>query len=286
MPDTGFKKSIMGQKMAANGVLTVGIGGFGTIGETVARALDAGIEGLALAAVSARDRKAAAARMDGMRSPPPVVTLPELADLADIVVECAPAAVFDEVARPAVEAGRIFIPLSCGVLLQRADLIERVAQTGGRIIVPTGALLGLDAVRAASEGEIFSVQMVTRKPPKSLAGAPYLVENQIRIDNLDGPLKVFEGNAREAAKAFPANVNVAAALSLAGIGPDRTTIEIWVDPAVERNTHNIKVDCDSTRFDMTIEGIPSPGNPATGLLTPLSVIATLRGLVSPLKVGT
>ena len=272
--------------MATNGELTVGIGGFGAIGEKVARALDAGIEGLSLAAVSARDRTAAAARMTGMRNPPPVVALPDLAGLADIVVECAPAAVFGEVADPAVAAGRVFVPLSCGVLLERQDLIDRAAETGGRIVVPTGALLGLDAVRAAAEGEIYSVSMVTRKPPKSLAGAPYLVENRIRIDNLDGPLKVFDGTAREAAKAFPANVNVAAALSLAGIGPDKTTIEIWVDPAVERNTHNIKVDCDSTRFEMTIEGIPSPGNPATGLLTPLSVIATLRGLVSPLKVGS
>jgi aspartate dehydrogenase len=97
---------------------------------------------------------------------------------------------------------------------------------------------------------------------------------------------VFKGTARAAAKAFPANVNVAAALSLAGNGPDNTTIEIWADPGVTRNTHTIKVDADASRFEMTIEGIPSPGNPATGLLTPLSVLATLRGLVSPMKVGT
>ena len=103
---------------------------------------------------------------------------------------------------------------------------------------------------------------------------------------LDAPLKVFEGTAREAARGFPANVNVAVALSLAGIGPDATMIEIWADPDVERNTHTIRVDSDATRFEMTIEGIPSQDNPATGMLTPLSVIATLRGLVSPLKAGT
>ena len=272
--------------MAIGGELTVGIGGFGAIGEVVARALDNGIAGLKLIAVSARDQEVAAGRMAGMKSPPPVMSLHELADHADIVVECAPAAVFSEVADPAVAAGRIFVPLSCGVLLERQDLFDKVDETGGRSVVPTGALLGLDAVRAAAEGEIYSVRMVTRKPPKSLAGAPYLIENQISIDALDGPLKIFDGNARAAAKAFPANVNVAAALSMAVIGPDKTTIEIWVDPAVERNTHNIKVDCSSTRFDMTIEGIPSPGNPATGLLTPLSVIATLRGLVSSVKVGS
>ena len=99
-------------------------------------------------------------------------------------------------------------------------------------------------------------------------------------------MKVFEGSARDAVRGFPANVNVAVALSLAGIGPDRTSIEIWADPDVERNTHTITVDSDATRFTMTIEGIPSEANPATGMLTPLSVIATLRGLVSTVKVGT
>ncbi len=272
--------------MAKSGILTVGIGGFGVIGEAVARALDAGMDGLKLVAVSARDRAAAAGRMAGMTSPPPVVTLQELSSLADIVIECAPANVFLEVAEPAIEAGRIFIPLSCGVLLAHPELEALAKKNDGRIIVPTGALVGLDAVRGASEGVIYSVQMVTRKPPKGLEGAPYLIENDIRIDNLDSPLLVFKGNARAAAKGFPANVNVAAALSLAGIGPDKTMIEIWADPTVERNTHNIKVDSDATRFEMTIEGIPSPQHPATGLLTPLSVIATLRGLVSPMKVGT
>ncbi|MDA1100215.1 MAG: aspartate dehydrogenase [Proteobacteria bacterium] len=276
--------------------LTVGIGGFGAIGASVARALDAGpldkgavhggIPGIRLVAVSARDHDGARARMAGMAKPPSVVGLAELASLADIVVECAPAAVFGDVATAAVEAGRIFIPLSCGALLQNMELVARAKVTGARIIVPTGALLGLDAVRAAAEGVIHSVHMVTRKPPKGLAGAPHLVENDINVENLSAPKLVFEGTARDAAKAFPANVNVAAALSLAGNGPDSTTIEIWADPTVTRNTHTIKVDSDATRFEMTIEGIPSPDNPATGLLTPLSVLATLRGLVSTLKVGT
>ena len=128
--------------------------------------------------------------------------------------------------------------------------------------------------------------MVTRKPPNGLKGAPHLVKNDINVDDLKEPLLVFEGTARDAAAGFPANVNVAAALSLAGLGADKTMIEIWADPTVTRNTHNIKVDSDATRFDMTIEGVPSLENPATGMLTPLSVIATLRGLVSPMRVGT
>ena len=277
--------------MSANQDLTVGIGGFGAIGEKVARVLDSvdqngGIPGIHLVAVSARDHAGARGRMTGMANPPPVVSLPELAGLADVVVECAPAAVFAQAAEAAVEAGKIFIPLSCGALLQHPHLIDRAADTGARIIVPTGALLGLDAVRAAAEGVIHSVHMVTRKPPNGLAGAPHLVDNNISVENLTAAKLVFAGTAREAARGFPANVNVAAALSMAGNGPGNTSIEIWADPGVTRNTHTINVDSDATRFEMTIEGIPSPENPATGLLTPLSVLATLRGLVSPLKVGT
>lgn len=264
----------------------VAIGGFGAIGSKVARRLDAGIPGLTLVAVSARDRAAAAERMAGFDRPVPVLPLAELAAAADVVVECAPAAAFDAVAVAAIEAGRIFMPLSCGVLLQRPHYETRAAETGARIIVPTGALVGFDAVRAAAEGRIHSVTMKTEKPPKSVKGAPYLAEHGISVDGLTKPLLVFKGTARAAAIGFPANVNVAAALSMAGIGADRTTIEIWADPAQARNKHTIMVDADSTRFTMVIEGIPSPENPATGLLTPLSVIATLRGLVSTLHVGT
>ncbi len=268
-------------------VLGVGIGGFGAIGMAVARALDAGeIDGLRLAAVSANDKAAAAARMRDYRNPVPVVTLDELASRADIVIECAPSSVFREVAVAAVGKGRIFMPLSCGQLLDHMDLVERAAATGARIVVPTGALLGLDAVRGAAEGDIESVTMVTRKPPGGLEGAPHLVENNIDVSNLSAPLLVFDGTARDAVKGFPANVNVAVALSLAGIGPDRTTIQIWADPGVSRNTHTIKVEADSVRFEMTIENVPSKANPRTGALTPLSTIAALRGLVQPLKVGT
>jgi aspartate dehydrogenase len=121
----------------------------------------------------------------------------------------------------------------------------------------------LDAVTAAAEGQIASVRMTTRKPPNGLEGAPYLVANGISVDRLNAPKRVFAGNAREAAAGFPANVNVAAALSLAGIGPDRTTIEIWADPTVDRNCHTIEVEADSARFSLTIENVPSE-NPKTG----------------------
>ncbi|MBO0712935.1 MAG: DUF108 domain-containing protein, partial [Acetobacteraceae bacterium] len=141
------------------------------------------------------------------------------------------------------------------------------------------------AVRAAAEGTVRAVTMITRKPPNGLEGAPYLVERGISLANLKEPRKVFEGTARDGARGFPANVNVAAALSLAGIGADRTRLEIWADPALDRNTHRIEVDADTVQFSMSIANVPSE-NPRTGRIVALSTVAALRGLVSELKVGT
>jgi aspartate dehydrogenase len=270
----------------AGAELAVGLGGFGAIGRALARRLDRGLPGLRLAAVSARDMARAERRVAALDTPVPVVPLAELTGRADVVVECAPAAVFREVAEPAIRAGRTFMPVSVGQLLEHAELIELARRTGARIIVPTGALLGLDAVRAAAEGEIRSVVMVTRKPPKGLAGAPYLEQQGIDLEGLRAPLKVFEGNARDGARGFPANVNVAAALSLAGIGPERTRLEIWADPHVTRNTHRIVVEADSARLEMQIENVPTDENPRTGRITALSVIAALRRLTATLSVGS
>jgi aspartate dehydrogenase len=266
--------------------LSIGIAGLGAIGGTVAAALAAGIPGLALTAIAVRDQDKAEAWLAARRIVVPIVPLATLPSRCDVVVECLPPARFAEIAETTIAAGKIFVPLSVGALLAHPDLSERAKATGARVLVPTGALIGLDAVRAAAEGKIHSVRMVTRKPPQGLAGAPYLVANNISLDGLTAPLKVFEGSARDGAKGFPANVNVAAALSLAGIGPDRTRLEIWADPGVERNMHAIEVDAESARFSMSIENIPSAENPRTGQITGLSVLALLRSLSAPLVVGT
>jgi len=267
--------------------LKLGIAGLGAIGMAVARAVDAGtVPGIGLVAAAARDHAKAQRAMGGFGSVPRLVGLAELADLADVVVECLPTAQFAAVAAPAIERGRIFMPLSVGALIDHMDLVERARVTGARIVVPTGALLGLDAVRAAAEGKIASVKIVTRKPPGGLAGAPLLVARGIAVEGLTEPLKVFEGSAREAIAGFPANVNVAVALSLAGIGPDATRAEIWADPGVTRNTHTIVLKSDSSDLTMTIENIPSQENPRTGKITALSALAALRRLTAPLVVGS
>jgi aspartate dehydrogenase len=263
----------------------VAIAGLGAIGMEIARSLDRGIPGYVLAAGSASGREKAAQRMGGLARPVPVVGIDELEPLADLVIECAPARLLPEIVGPFVRAGKSAVVLSCGALLGHEDLVEAARANGGQIIVPSGALLGLDAVAAAAEGEIASVRMITRKPVKGLVGAPWLVQHGIEIDHITEATKVFSGSAREAAAGFPANVNVAVALSLAGIGPDRTTIEIWADPTLTRNTHRIEVEADSASFAMSIENVPSE-NPRTGRITALSVIACLRKMTAPLRVGT
>jgi aspartate dehydrogenase len=264
----------------------IAIAGLGAIGKTLAKRIAAGtIPGTSLGCVASGDEAKARAWLEAEGIKAPVVALSAFPDHADLAVECAPAALIEDICAPMLKAGKTVMVLSCGALLPRPQILELAKAHGGQIIVPTGALLGLDAVTAAAEGTIHSVKMTTRKPPKGLVGAPYLVAKGLDMDKVSEPTLVFSGTAREAAKGFPANVNVAAALSLAGIGPDRTTIDIWADPTVTRNCHSIEVDADSAKFTLAIENIPSE-NPKTGRITALSVVAALRKLRAPLRIGT
>ena len=270
----------------ARAPLDVAIGSIGTVGMEVARRVALGVPGLRLSAVSAEHRESAQVRMQAIGVDVPVVSLDALAAHADVVVECAPSELFLDIARPAIEQGKVLIPIGVGAMSRHLELAERARETGARILVPSGAIAALDALRAAAEGEIHSVRMITRKPPGGLAGAPYLLAKGISVSNLDAPLKVFEGSAAEGARGFPANVNVAAAVGLAGLGPDRTLLEIWADPGCNRNQHTVVIEADSVRLELTIENVPTIQNPRTGRLVAQSVVATLRRLVAPLVVGT
>lgn len=263
----------------------VAIVGLGPIGRTVAQALDEGIDGLTLSAVAVSNPDKHRDFLATLRHPPAIRAIDELVEVADLVIECAPSHLVESIVGPFVSRGKTAIVLSAGALLSHEHLIALARRHGGQIVVPTGALIGLDAMTAAAEGKINSVRMVSRKPLRGFAGAPYVIENGIDVENLTEPTKIFEGTAREAAKGFPANLNVAVALSLAGIGPDRTVLEVWADPTATRNQHRIEVDADSASFSMAIENIPSD-NPKTGRITALSVIAFLRKQRAPLRVGT
>ncbi len=171
---------------------TVAIGSIGAVGMALARRLCAGIEGLELVAVSARNIDKAKQRIAALEADVRLLPAAELAAHAEIVVECAPAGIFRQIAEPAVRAGRILVPISVGALLANMDLKKLAAASGAHIRVPSGAILGLDAIKAAAEGHIHRVRMVTHKPPGGLLGAPYLEQQGIDIGKITKPVRIFQ----------------------------------------------------------------------------------------------
>ena len=165
-------------------MIKIGIAGFGTIGRVVARHIDTSALPLELAAVSAGDRTRAAAAMAQLRSPVPIVDTAELVALSDVVVDSAPTAAFRDIATATLRAGKTLLTVSGAALMQWPEAVEIAREHGGRIVLATGALLGLDAVRAAAIGTIHSVTMVTRKPVKSLVKAEHVVRNRIDLSDL------------------------------------------------------------------------------------------------------
>src|SRR5438445_4224663 len=261
---------------------SVGVVGLGVIGRAVCRALDAGIEGLALAGATARDRTRGEAFLRTLSAPPPYLPLDQLIGAADLLVEASTQAHLAEWAPAALDAGKDLMVLSCGALVDRPGWVALARERGARILVPSG---GLDAVKAARVGRIASVTMETRKPPAGLAGAPWVVARGIALEALTEPTLIFEGRAGEAIKGFPANVNVLAALALAGVGPALTMSRIYAVPGLTRNTHAITVEGEAGRVRVEIENVPSE-NPRTGRLAALSAIAMLRELGATLRVGS
>ena len=154
-----------------------------------------------------------------------------------------------------------------------------------RILVPSAAIAGLDGVKGARVGAITSVTMETRKPPRGLAGAPWIEAQKIDLDRITEETLIFEGPVTEACRAFPANVNVLAALSLAGLGPEKTRIRLYAVPGLTMNRHRITVEGEFGRLAIEVENVPSE-NPRTGKLSYMSTIALLRELTASLRVGT
>ena len=265
----------------------IGIAGCGTIGRRVASELDAGsVPGAVLGAITSRSFGRARQFASTLDSNPPVVELDGLVEIVDLVIEAAPASAMESIAVATLSAGKDLMALSGGALLQRQDLFDLAEKNGASIYVPSGAIAGLDGVAGASEGQIESITMITRKPPEGLRGAPGIEVSGINLDAVTEPTVVYEGPVLEACRLFPANVNVSAALSMAGVGPYRTTIRIYADPTVDKNTHNIVVEGEFGRLSILIENTPSETNPRTGKLSALSALATLRRITSHVQVGT
>lgn len=257
---------------------TVGIAGLGAIGQSVYKALQNGIDGYRLHAVSELNPSFT------IENSIPNVDFTTLAKECDLIIECLPPAIVPALAQPVLSEGKDLILISACALLLTPEILEWHGLSTGRIIVPSGALIGLDGVNALKNIGIEKSKIISKKPPMGFASAPLVENNNIDLKNIENPTCLFTGNAYEAAKAFPANVNVAATLSFAGIGPERTEVEVWADPQTNRNSHEIIVESRYSRMQALVQNDPDPANPKTSVLAAQSIIAVLKGFTDPLTV--
>jgi aspartate dehydrogenase len=256
----------------------VGIAGLGAIGSSVARALtsDGGIPDMTLHAVSDL-KKQNEFKVKNL-------SFAELAKECDLVIEALPPDQVPALTKEVLSKNREMVLISSSALFLHPEIMDHLRDSEGRILVPSGALAGIDAVRALAQVGIRSARIATSKKPSAYEGAPFIVENKIDLSAIKTRKQLFSGNAHEAALGFPANLNVAVTLSLAGIGPEKTEVEIWADPAAKGNTHEIHVTSAYSTITARIENKPDPANPKSSVLAGQSIVALLRGMTEPLVV--
>jgi aspartate dehydrogenase len=208
----------------------------------------------------------------------------------DLVIECASQDAVREFVIPALRSGKDVMILSVGALLCIAGLyeeIERIAKDKCcKVYIPSGAVAGLDGIKSGAMAGIDSIELTTLKPPRGFEGNEYVKAKGLDLSSLEREETLFVGNAKEAVKYFPENVNVAAALSLAGIGSKATRVKIVADPTARKNVHEVKVRGDFGKLFVRVENVPSATNPKTSYLAALSAIATLKRISYPIRVGT
>ena len=263
---------------------SIGIVGCGAIGKALVRAVADGKLQVQIAGITSRTEESAREFLASVSASPVWLPVGELINRSDMLVEAAGGAVVPGLAQAAFGAGKDLMVISVGALLDHPEIIERSRATGCRLYVPSGAIAGLDGIKSAVVGAIRHVTHTTRKPPAGLDGAPYLVERGISLAGLENEKEIFSGSAREACRGFPANVNVTAAVSLAGIGPDETRVRILAVPGLERNCHDIDVEGEFGKLHVHIENVPSE-NPKTGKLTALSIIRAIKDAIDPVRIG-
>lgn len=270
--------------------MRVALAGFGNSGQDVARRLCAGnLPGATLTAVTAKDLDKARANAAKLSPAPKVVPLAELADHADVIAECATAEALPDILDVGLKAGKTVIVVSCAGLLKVPDVEALAREHGGRLRIANGALPGLDSIRCAREGTIRSVKLTSQIKPDSLAHEDYIIEQGFDFaanpPKEGEPVKVFDGIARKAAEAFPRHFNVAVALSLAGIGFDRTEIEVWAATGIPGAIHHVEVDAEDIGLSLHSRNRPSDTNPRTSRIVAPSIMAALRGLEAPVVAG-
>src|SRR5689334_21312456 len=265
--------------------------GGGTIARLVLERAAAGdLPGIEIAGVMGRQPASRAAELARQFRVPYLLGI-------DAVLALRPHAVLEAASHEAVRqhlvallrVGVSVVVLSAGALADRSlhEAAEAAAKAGGtRLLVPSGGIGGLDALNAACEAGVDEVSIQIAKPPVAWKGIAYVERLGVRLESLDAPHVLFEGSAREGVPHFPQNVNIAAVLSLAGIGMDRTRLRVVADPTLKMNTHTIRVSGRTGRFTIVLENVPTPENPKTSWLACCSAVDALRALASPARYGS
>lgn len=271
--------------------LGVGLIGCGSMGSELARAVQRGDAGAAKI-VGVFDkyvpgRRALAKALESHpREVDTVSDMLRLPDL-DLVIECASQAVVLAHAEEILSTGKSMLVMSSGALITQGfmrKILVAADASGAKVYIPSGAVGGIDALRAARP-LLEEVTIVSTKKPISLTGSPGFTEWEEK--DITGPTVIYEGSAAEAVRLFPANVNVAATVSMAGIGPDRTKVRVVADPDSPGNVHEIKAVSKAGKFSFRFENIPHETNPKTSFLAVLAAIETLRSICEPtLRIGT
>lgn len=267
--------------------LKVGIVGCGTIGSALARFLIRKCKAQAeLAFLCDHDSEKAAQLSRRLHKKVSVTALGHLISQSDLIIESAHASISAYVAHQALLKNKQVLIMSVGGLIQNEDWRQVARQSRGKLWIPSGALTGIDALLAAREEKIKSVKLVTRKPPESLKKAPYFSKQTFPVLKGNKEIRLFKGNAYQAVKAFPQNINVAAVVSLAGIGPKKTQVEIWTSKAFQRNQHDLYIEGNFGKIHTRVENVPSKQNPKTSALAILSGMATVKKIFSSIQIGT
>lgn len=266
--------------------------GCGTIGTEIGKAIcGSTIPNATLSAVFDLNTAAIEAFQEQVDEEVPVSEdIAHLCEGADLVIEAAGQKAVAAAAEDVLDTGTDLMIMSVGALSDsslRERLFTVAEEKDLSLYFPTGAIAGIDAVKAANvTGELESVSLTTRKPPSGLKGAPYIEANDIDLASFEEKQVVFEGTAKAAADAFPSNINVAVSLSLAGIGIDETTVRIVADPAESNNVHQIEAHGGAGTIETTVSNVPSPTNPKTSYLASLSAIEKIRRMTTTVSLGT
>ncbi|MHC1610366.1 MAG: aspartate dehydrogenase [Candidatus Methanospirareceae archaeon] len=282
--------------------IKVGVVGCGAIGSVICKAIDRdevnGHElglGMELKVLIDNHPERIERLCKSLRKKPGIIKfdsteLDESLEEVDLVIECASQAAVREFIIPALKMGKDVMIMSVGALLCDPGLLEEIERIsrdkGCRVHIPSGAVAGIDGLKSGAVGGIHSVELTTRKPPRGFEGNAYIRERGIDISSIKEEKTLFVGSAKEAVRHFPENINVAATLSIAGIGSEATRVKIIADPGTKENVHEIEARGEFGALSVRVENVPSVENPKTSYLAALSAIATLKRISHPILVGT